>query len=221
MTHKNKKQHDKTYREKHKEELKKKAAEKYQKNREQVLKKSAEYREKNRELLREKQRKYCEENKELIRERQKIAYFTRSEVRDKKLAYMREYQIATKPARNAYHVEYHKKYSEKHRQETKQWRIDNPEKAKRNRIKYNAARRARKIGAAGEFDYEGWMQRCEFYGWRCRYCGTELNEETVTMDHRIPLAKGGTNWISNLVPACKSCNCSKRDKTEQEYMAVA
>lgn len=42
----------------------------------------------------------------------------------------------------------------------------------------------------------------------CFYCGGEA----ATLDHVIPIAKGGRHSIGNLVAACKSCNSSKKDK---------
>jgi len=48
----------------------------------------------------------------------------------------------------------------------------------------------------------------------CYYCGiTTAN----TVDHLTPLHKGGTDELSNLVTACKTCNYSKGSKTEQQY----
>lgn len=42
----------------------------------------------------------------------------------------------------------------------------------------------------------------------CVYCGGVAD----TLDHVHPLVKGGMHCIENLVPACRSCNCSKQDK---------
>lgn len=50
----------------------------------------------------------------------------------------------------------------------------------------------------------------------CYYCG-KLCIEDKTIDHKHPVSRGGTNDIDNLVVACRSCNCSKNDKTEEEY----
>lgn len=51
----------------------------------------------------------------------------------------------------------------------------------------------------------------ETFGHACAYClktGIEL-----TMDHAIPLSKGGPHHIDNIVPACKSCNSVKHDRS--------
>ena len=37
----------------------------------------------------------------------------------------------------------------------------------------------------------------------CYYCGRRVKPEELTMDHKIPLSRGGTSDRSNIVPACK------------------
>lgn len=45
---------------------------------------------------------------------------------------------------------------------------------------------------------------------RCYYCGKEVPENELTMDHLIPLIRGGKSIKSNLVPSCKNCNNKKK-----------
>lgn len=47
----------------------------------------------------------------------------------------------------------------------------------------------------------------------CVDCGTY---DDLTVDHRIPLAQGGTNAWSNLVVRCRACNSRKGTRPEQE-----
>lgn len=47
----------------------------------------------------------------------------------------------------------------------------------------------------------------------CHYCGDHANE----VDHIVPVARGGATRLRNLVPACKSCNSSKRDRLLKEW----
>ena len=47
----------------------------------------------------------------------------------------------------------------------------------------------------------------------CYYCEKALTPKEVTMDHIVPLSKGGRSTKSNVVPACKDCNTKKKDKT--------
>ena len=79
--------------------------------------------------------------------------------------------------------------------------------------------RERQLAAGGRHVDPKWRARIEYHGWKCRYCGEPLTEDTVTKDHAIPLSRGGTDWPANLVPACRSCNSSKRDKTPSEFKA--
>jgi 5-methylcytosine-specific restriction endonuclease McrA len=70
-------------------------------------------------------------------------------------------------------------------------------------------REAREVAMLGFHTQQQWLWRIELYGWQCIYCGAELTVETLTKDHRIPVARRGTNWASNLVPACRPCNSWK------------
>ena len=47
------------------------------------------------------------------------------------------------------------------------------------------------------------------YGKKCLKCGSE---ECISLDHIIPVKKGGKNELDNLQPLCKSCNSSKGHK---------
>lgn len=51
--------------------------------------------------------------------------------------------------------------------------------------------------------------------WTCCYCGTRLADarpEEIHLDHLKCKSKGGSNDASNLVVACRSCNCSRQNK---------
>jgi 5-methylcytosine-specific restriction endonuclease McrA len=50
----------------------------------------------------------------------------------------------------------------------------------------------------------------------CAYCGKEAK---LTLDHVIPLSKGGKHNANNVVPACAHCNGSKGNKTLEEWWA--
>jgi len=47
----------------------------------------------------------------------------------------------------------------------------------------------------------------------CYFCGKRFPKEKLTMDHLIPLAKGGFSIKNNLVVSCKDCNSSKKYHT--------
>lgn len=43
-------------------------------------------------------------------------------------------------------------------------------------------------------------------GWTCAYCGALLTMETATIEHVVPLTRGGMDAIKNMVLACRQCN---------------
>lgn len=52
---------------------------------------------------------------------------------------------------------------------------------------------------------------------RCLYCGIVLSLKTATVDHWIPLGRGGTNTDDNVVAACEKCNLEKESMTGEEF----
>ena len=54
-----------------------------------------------------------------------------------------------------------------------------------------------------------WWKRQLARGW-CHYCGRSFSPEALTMDHIVPIARGGKSTKGNVVPACKACNNKKK-----------
>jgi predicted GTPase len=52
----------------------------------------------------------------------------------------------------------------------------------------------------------------------CYYCKNRVGKYSMTADHLIPLSRGGTNRIENLVISCKRCNNEKGSMTLEEYL---
>ena len=50
-------------------------------------------------------------------------------------------------------------------------------------------------------------------GYSCVYCGSKKD---LTIDHVIPISKGGKSSYTNTVTCCKDCNAKKADKTVEE-----
>jgi 5-methylcytosine-specific restriction endonuclease McrA len=53
-----------------------------------------------------------------------------------------------------------------------------------------------------------WKQKCATG--KCYYCGKEVPPKELTMDHVVPIIRGGKSVKNNLVPACKECNNKKK-----------
>ncbi len=51
----------------------------------------------------------------------------------------------------------------------------------------------------------------------CHYCGKKFSPKELTMDHVIPIARGGKSVKINLVPCCKDCNTKKRQFLPLEW----
>jgi 5-methylcytosine-specific restriction enzyme A len=44
----------------------------------------------------------------------------------------------------------------------------------------------------------------------CYFCGHKFHPKELTMDHIVPLIRGGKSSKGNVVPACKECNNKKK-----------
>lgn len=45
---------------------------------------------------------------------------------------------------------------------------------------------------------------------RCHWCGGTFPPAELTMDHIVPIVRGGKSSRGNVVPACKECNNRKK-----------
>ncbi|MGW0015514.1 HNH endonuclease [Streptomyces tendae] len=82
--------------------------------------------------------------------------------------------------------------------------------------KANDSHRRRLASQAARFVItpRDWQRLVARYRGRCAYCGASAE---LTMDHVVPLVQGGRHSIGNLVPACLTCNCSKRERFLTEW----
>ena len=52
----------------------------------------------------------------------------------------------------------------------------------------------------------------------CHYCGKTFDPKELTLDHIVPVARGGKSTRGNVVPACKTCNSDKKYYTPAELI---
>jgi 5-methylcytosine-specific restriction enzyme A len=81
-----------------------------------------------------------------------------------------------------------------------------------------AAEIRREKGRARELRGSAWWKR-RLARERCGYCGRYTPSRDLTMDHRVPLVRGGRSIRSNLVPACRACNAAKKYLLPVEWAA--
>ncbi len=51
----------------------------------------------------------------------------------------------------------------------------------------------------------------------CHYCGETFPPDELTMDHLLPVARGGKSTPGNVVPACRGCNSRKKYLLPMEW----
>jgi len=52
---------------------------------------------------------------------------------------------------------------------------------------------------------------------RCHYCHGSFHPRELTMDHLVPISRGGRSTRSNVVPCCKTCNTRKQHLLPVEW----
>jgi 5-methylcytosine-specific restriction enzyme A len=62
---------------------------------------------------------------------------------------------------------------------------------------------------ARELRASQWWKR-KRAGGICHHCGASFPPRELTMDHLVPLVRGGKSTKGNLVPSCKPCNSERR-----------
>ncbi|MGH7844896.1 MAG: HNH endonuclease [Candidatus Binatia bacterium] len=62
---------------------------------------------------------------------------------------------------------------------------------------------------ARELRQTQWWKRRRSTG-ICHYCSRKVSARELTMDHIVPLIRGGKSTRGNVVPACKECNTNKK-----------
>lgn len=164
-------------------------------NREEIRARAKEFRTKNRDKIREADREYCKKN------------------RARAAARSREWYAKHKERAAEWGKGYRARNKEAIAERERRYAAERPvarQIAKRNY-------KARKKSAEGCFTSEEWLAKCEYHGWRCYLCGRSVNPQSAHAEHRIPLARGGSNWIANIAPSCAPCNLSKNKRTEKEF----
>lgn len=138
--------------------------------------------------------------------------------------YLKEYYQSNKDKIMQYCKEWQKENRTKTNRTNQKWKKNNPEKVRLNNIKghksYNEKYPERKKLADHKrnaiirklnfgFTDKDWNNCLYYFDNKCAYCDRKLGKPTL--EHFIPVIKNGELSRWNVIPACKSCNSSKRD----------
>lgn len=124
------------------------------------------------------------------------------------LAEKKEFYLNNKTRLQEKNKEYAKNNREKLNAWLRDYTIRKPEVISRKR-----ATRRLKIKSNSFLIRKRELQK--IYSSPCYVCGTT---ESITVDHIIPIAKGGTHSVGNLLPLCLSCNTSKQDRLLYQFL---
>lgn len=146
-------------------------------------------------------------NQERNRERERLW-------REANPEHRRDYYLATRE----HTLAVNKAWTEAHLVETRaavaRWR--KTDKGRAGHATDSSRRRARLRGGGGSHTSDQWRDKCDLLGNVCIYCG---EPKRLERDHKIPVSQGGTDDITNIVPACRTCNTKKSARTSNAYIA--
>ena len=74
-----------------------------------------------------------------------------------------------------------------------------------------------KIYNASDWEAISYELMIEKYGKVCYYCGRQLKDKEITVDHLYPQSFGGQTFPANIATSCKKCNTEKSNLTEKQY----
>jgi len=83
---------------------------------------------------------------------------------------------------------------------------------KEYRAYYARLDKLRRRGAIGTFSFQEWEDLKKVYEYMCLCCKRNEPEIKLSVDHVIPISRGGLNTIDNIQPLCHSCNSRKNAK---------
>jgi 5-methylcytosine-specific restriction endonuclease McrA len=152
------------------------------------------------------------------REKQKKKYVEDPIYREKIIAKSRDFRLANPIIIAARNKEWRLKNPDKRRAYISAWLKTPKGKALQKRLRERhkdrratsyAVYRGRRTSAPGMFTNQHLYQLHKTQGHSCYYCECSFKTNKWTIDHFVPLARGGTNWPENIVLACRPCNFSK------------
>lgn len=163
------------------------------------------YRDRSKEKRYEYNKKYSEEHREYIAEYMKEYYRENIDIIKIRLGGKAE-ELSDRATL------YYYQHKDERREYNARWNKNNPGKS----TLYWRKRKAIQNGASlVDFTDLQWKELLGKYDYSCAYCGA--SNIKLQQDHVHPVSRGGNHTASNIVPACISCNSSKKDRTLEQW----
>lgn len=173
-------------------------------------KQQRDWRERNREYVLESKRNYYHSNREYNLVKSKEWRENNAEYKKQK---DREYAQKNKKQVSARKLDWQNQNKDYVNAQKRRKYKDDPTGRKLSAIR----REARKLELPDTLTAEEWLNCLSYFDNKCAVCGSS---ETLHADHWIPLnhsdCKGTVS--DNIVPLCKSCNCSKQDTLPLDWL---
>jgi 5-methylcytosine-specific restriction endonuclease McrA len=116
----------------------------------------------------------------------------------------------------SYYRDYRAKNRGRIQSKYRAWVAKNPGRKRASRIRAQHKRRAL---LHGSFSRAEWEYIKYYYGYTCPGCLRSEPEVKLTVDHIVPLCRGGLNSRENLQPLCMECN-ARKSRTIRLYPPV-
>jgi len=120
-------------------------------------------------------------------------------------------ELVRKRARDKYYLTF-EKTKDKRRKYNREWAKNHREYTRANSKKRRSATRA----APGKFTANDILAQYKHQKGLCYYCNKPTGK-SYHIDHVIPISRGGSNDLSNIVIACAQCNMRKHNKLPHEW----
>jgi 5-methylcytosine-specific restriction endonuclease McrA len=111
-------------------------------------------------------------------------------------------------------VTWHKNNKERVKEIVKRYKVNHPDRIREVNRRTKALRRRNE---RKQWTPKDWGRLVERYNGCCAYCG---EKKELTLDHVVPVSRGGRHAAGNFLPACRSCNSSKSSKFLVEWRAA-
>ena len=190
----------------------------YDENKEEIKSKVNKYREENPDIIRKRKEKYYQDNRESISEKNKENYKKDPEYRERCLAssnqwYSDNHELGLERSRK-----WRKNNPGATTDQLRAWKAKYPDRYKAAKVNDAAKRRMAGCNGAVKLTEDQLHFLMESQKGLCFYCSVILTKP-YHVDHKIPLSRGGGHVLKNWCLSCPSCNLSKHDKTDEEFIA--